>query len=39
MRKGKNRTKKSNAAEARELCIKVVAVIITEYTEVALNLG
>lgn len=39
MRKGKNSSKKSNAAEARELCIKVVAVIITEYTEVALSLG
>ena len=39
MRKGKNRSKKSNAAEARELCIKVVAVIIWEYTEIAHNLG
>ena len=38
MRKGKNRSKKSNAAKARELCIKVVAVIIREYTEIALNL-
>jgi hypothetical protein len=39
MGKGKNRSKKSNAAKGLELCIKVVAVIIREYTEIALNLG
>jgi hypothetical protein len=39
MKKGKNRSKKSNAAKGLELCIKVVAVIIREYTEIARNLG
>jgi hypothetical protein len=35
----KNSTNKSNAAKGLELCIKVVAVILTEYTEIARNLG
>jgi len=39
MKKGNNRNKKSNAAKGLELCIKVVAVIIREYTEIAMNLG
>ena len=39
MRKGKNRSKKSNAAKGLEVCSKVVAVIIREYTEIALDLG
>jgi hypothetical protein len=33
------RRKDSNAAKARELCIKAMAVIIGEYTEIAQNLG
>jgi hypothetical protein len=39
MRKRKNGSKKSNAAKGLELCIKVVAVIIEDYTEIARVLG
>lgn len=38
MKQHKNRTKKSNASKARELCIKAVAVMIEDYTEITRNL-
>ena len=38
MKKGKNRSKKTNAAKPLELCIKVVAVMCREFSEIGLNL-
>ena len=39
MKQSKKRSKKSNAAKGLELSVKVAAVIIGEYTEIAHNLG